>query len=142
LEALFAENVRHTGAVLLVGSGSVNDRELALRPTRVNVPIRGPDANRSPDLDRTRFPGFVIPYVQHRHQRAGLLPGPDFFYADPQRQPNGVVWGTHITAPSCRANIWNEANDLRLLDILASRRHCSNHFALSILDDRDSRTDV
>ena len=103
LKALFAENVRHTGAVLLVGSGSVNDRQLVLRPGRVNVPFGGPDANRSPDLDRTRFPGFVIPYVQHRHQRAGLLPGPDFLYADPQRVPNGVVWGTHVTAPSCRA---------------------------------------
>ena len=109
MKALFAEDLRHTGAVLLAGSGSVNDRELAFRPGRVNVPFRWSDANRSPDLDRTRFPGFVIPYVQHRHPRAGLLPRPDFLYVDPQRLPNGVVWGTHVTASSCRANILKRA---------------------------------
>jgi hypothetical protein len=91
LKTLFAENLRHTGAVLLAGSGSVNDRQSVLRPGRVNVPFGGPEAGRSPDLDRARFPGFVIPNVQDRDRRAGLLAGLDFLDADPQGLRNGVV---------------------------------------------------
>jgi hypothetical protein len=72
LKTLFAENLRHTGAVLFVMSSSIDNDQSVSRPRRGNVPVGRPNANRPADLERDRFPSFVIPHIQERNRHTGL----------------------------------------------------------------------
>lgn len=38
------------------------------------MPVGRPDAEGSGDFDRGRFPGLVVPHVQHRDRHSGLYP--------------------------------------------------------------------
>jgi hypothetical protein len=72
LKTLFAENLRRTGAVLLVRSSSVRNGQPVFRPRGDDVPVGRPNADRPADFERDRFPSFVIPYIQERNRHTGL----------------------------------------------------------------------
>src|SRR5581483_10735264 len=100
LKALLTEESRRTGAVVLMGSGSVHDREPVFRPGGLDVPVGRADADGPGDFDRARSPRLVAPHVQHRDRHTGLDASLDLVGADPELIGNRFLSCHHASPPS------------------------------------------